>query len=190
MQISLDRDYTRVIDGVLDRDFCQLLIRLFEQDHRYHRRRDDREQLTELELSSDLEELDRAGLYHKINWQLQTQHIESMVRTLTPDYLARWAPGDYMPSGYTIEEQRIKRYMPGERFGPHIDVSHSEHSTRFLSFLFYLNDSDSGTSFTDHTVEAVEGRVVLFPPLWPWPHEGLAPVSGSKYILSTYLHMI
>jgi hypothetical protein len=195
MQIGLDQNYLRVVDGALDRDFCQLLIRLFEQDHRYHRRRDDRAQLTELELTSDhhfndLQGLDRARLHNKLNWQLQTQHIESVIRHLTPDYLAHWAPGDYMPPRYTIEGQRIKRYIPGEKFGPHIDVSRSEHSTRFLSFLFYLNDSDGGTRFTDHTVDAVEGRVVLFPPLWPWPHEGLSPKEGPKYILSTYLNMI
>lgn len=195
MQIVYDQNHVRVIDHVLDPDFCSLLIRLFEQDHRYHRQRRDRAELTELELTSDhhfgdLQGLDRARLHNKINWQSQTQHIESLLRQLTPSYLEHWAPGDYMPPRYTIEGQRIKRYLPGQGFAEHIDVSRSEYATRFLSFLFYLNDSDGGTRFKDHTVAAVQGRLVLFPPLWPWPHQGLAPTQGSKYILSTYLHFI
>lgn len=195
MQTVYDQNHIRVIDHVLSPEFCRLLIDLFEQDHRYHSQRTDLAELTELELTSDhhfgdLQGLDRARLHHKINWQLQTQHIESVIQQVTRPYLEHWAPGDYMPPRYRLEGQRIKRYLQGQRFGLHIDVSRSEYSTRFLSCLFYLNNSDGGTKFRDHTVEAVEGRLVLFPPLWPWPHQGLAPTQGSKYILSTYLHWI
>ena len=31
------------------------------------------------------------------------------------------------------------------------------------------------------------GRLVVFPPYWMFQHEGRPPVSGDKYILSTYL---
>ena len=195
MHTVLDQDYIRVIDGVLAPEFCRLLTDLFEQDHRYHQQRNDQAQLTELALTSDhhfdnLVGLDRARLHHKINWQLQTQHVESVIRQQVPLYLERWAPGDYMPPRYTLEGQRIKRYLPGQAFGLHVDVSRSEHSTRFLSCLFYLNDSDGGTQFSNTKVDAVEGRLVLFPPLWPWPHQGLAPTQAPKYILSTYLHFV
>ena len=37
------------------------------------------------------------------------------------------------------------------------------------------------------TEAAQTGRLVVFPPYWMYQHEGIAPVSGDKYILSTYL---
>lgn len=30
----------------------------------------------------------------------------------------------------------------------------------------------------------------MFPPYWMYQHEGLPPISGDKYILSTYLLFI
>jgi prolyl 4-hydroxylase len=37
------------------------------------------------------------------------------------------------------------------------------------------------------TVPAREGRLLMFPPYWMYQHEGITPVSGDKYIVSTYL---
>jgi len=31
------------------------------------------------------------------------------------------------------------------------------------------------------------GRLLMFPPYWMYQHQGLPPISGEKYILSTYL---
>jgi hypothetical protein len=36
-------------------------------------------------------------------------------------------------------------------------------------------------------VEARAGRLLVFPPYWMFQHTGEAPLSGEKYILSTYL---
>ena len=43
------------------------------------------------------------------------------------------------------------------------------------------------TAFNDVTIEAKEGRLILFPPLWMFPHAGKIPISNTKYILTTYL---
>jgi hypothetical protein len=37
-------------------------------------------------------------------------------------------------------------------------------------------------------VQARQGRCVIFPPNWLYPHRGLQPQDTDKYILSTYLH--
>ena len=39
----------------------------------------------------------------------------------------------------------------------------------------------------DLKVEPRAGRLLMFPPYWMYQHAGLPPVSGNKYILSTYL---
>lgn len=63
-------------------------------------------------------------------------------------------------------------------------------SRRFLSFFWYLNDVDQGgeTVFDDLIIQPKTGRMVVFPPLWMFPHKGCIPISNEKYLLSTYLH--
>ena len=60
---------------------------------------------------------------------------------------------------------------------------------------FYLNDNDGFTTFpnvrSDRKPLAVEpkaGRVVIFPPMWMFPHNGLPPKNDDKYIMMTSLH--
>lgn len=86
----------------------------------------------------------------------------------------------------------LKRYRPGgqDAFQLHFDsINHV--SNRYLVLLWYLNDVAEGgeTRFPQLglDVKPVAGRLLVFPPFWMYQHEGAAPVSGDKYILSTYL---
>ena len=98
----------------------------------------------------------------------------------------------YIPPFKELEEFRIKRYLANgnERFDEHVDVTDFDSSIRAVGFLFYLNDNDGNTLFSlqDLNIEPVSGRVVVFPPTWEYPHQGLPPKSNSKYIMSTYVH--
>jgi hypothetical protein len=86
----------------------------------------------------------------------------------------------------------LKRYRAGgaEKFQPHFDAV-NEQAGRYLVFLWYLNDVAAGgaTAFPqlDLRVEPRAGRLLVFPPYWMFQHAGEAPLSGDKYILSTYL---
>jgi hypothetical protein len=64
----------------------------------------------------------------------------------------------------------------------------AEDSTRYLAFLFYLNDNEAGTRFENFTVEPKMGSIVVFPPMWMFPHAGEMPDKTTKYIMSTYYH--
>ncbi len=86
----------------------------------------------------------------------------------------------------------MKRYRPSgdERFQLHFDaINHV--ADRYLVLLWYLNDvADGGeTRFPqlDIAVQARRGRLLIFPPYWMYQHEGAAPLSGDKFIVSTYL---
>jgi hypothetical protein len=64
-------------------------------------------------------------------------------------------------------------------------------SSRYLVFLWYLNDVSEGgeTDFPDLglRVDARAGRLLVFPPYWMFQHAGPPPKSNEKYIISTYL---
>jgi hypothetical protein len=64
--------------------------------------------------------------------------------------------------------------------------------------FYYLNDVEEGgeTAFDDKVseyylkVKSKQGRIVMFPPMWMYPHKGLKPISNPKYIISTYMHYL
>ena len=98
----------------------------------------------------------------------------------------------YAPPLNLLEEFRIKKYdtSGNQRFDEHVDITDFDSSIRAISFLFYLNDNDGNTLFPLHNLntQPVSGRVIVFPPTWEYPHQGLAPKINSKYIMSTYIH--
>ena len=92
-----------------------------------------------------------------------------------------------------LEEFRVKRYTSGtgQQFAEHVDVGSLASAKRYLAFLFYLNDDFEGgeTHFFPSTrIKPVKGSVVVFPPMWMYPHAGLPVESGTKYIMSSYLN--
>ncbi len=96
------------------------------------------------------------------------------------------------PAKVWAEKIRLKRYMPGgeDKFPPHVDVMNAEESKRFLTAISYLNTPGGGETVfpdLDVTVTPAPGRMVVFPPLWTFPHAGLPPRDQPKYILLTVI---
>src|SRR5882762_10790149 len=98
----------------------------------------------------------------------------------------------FWPARYFYENATIKRYSPDGRdeFPAHVDVFNSAASARFMAALIYLNRPEGGqTQFPDLdlTIAPQTGKLLVFPPLWTFPHAGLPPIASNKYILITYL---
>ena len=87
---------------------------------------------------------------------------------------------------------RSKKYLKGtdDQFKTHVDVADKEAAVRYCIAILYLNDNDGLTTFPDLelAVEPVAGRVVVFPPMWMFPHNGLPPTNDDKYIMMSCLH--
>jgi hypothetical protein len=100
------------------------------------------------------------------------------------------------PEQYGFEEFRIKHYMNNgiDQFDTHVDSADHLSSKRFLAFFWYLNDVELGgdTIFmnTGFNTRPQKGKLVIFPPFWMFPHKGAAPISGEKYLMSSYLNYI
>jgi len=97
-----------------------------------------------------------------------------------------------LPRAPKHSDLTLKKYRPAgnERFQLHFDSIYSV-ANRYLVLLWYLNDVIEGgeTRFPQLglSVKPAAGRLLMFPPYWMYQHEGLAPHSGDKFILSTYL---
>jgi len=90
----------------------------------------------------------------------------------------------YLPVSSEYEPVRIKKYPVGGYFKEHIDIWDRDSESRMLAGFVYLNES-GGTKFFGELIPAEKGSLVIFPPHWLYPHEG---VTGTepKYFLGTY----
>lgn len=89
---------------------------------------------------------------------------------------------------------QIQKYLQNIGFyNAHIDGAPWVGSARdrTLGVVIYLNtvSDGGGTHFPLHqvTVEAVQGRIAIFPAYWTHLHEGLMPLSSDKWIVSTFI---
>lgn len=185
--------YVRVYDDVFSPEFCDGLIELFDYENKPE---------SEVMRTSD----------HR--WEEDYRHFREIDITKAPifgqfieQYYARVAQvydhyksvvdNPFFPHKHAFEDARMKKYEANDKdqFGWHIDVGDKSSASRFLVMFAYLNDVEEGgltrfKSEVDFTVKPKQGRIVVFPPMFMYPHIGEKPVSGSKYILSTYVHYV
>lgn len=184
MPTPLER-FVQVHDDALDAGLCARMVESFEALSRFHQPngRGQREGLD----NSAWTELDLGGF--------SDDGFRTMLLATMAAYLDRYntACGLSIPVLHTTHtsELILKRYQPGgvENFQPHFDAL-GPVSNRYLVFLWYLNDVAEGgeTEFVDLglRIPPRAGRLLMFPPYWMFQHAGRAPMSGAKYILSTY----
>lgn len=91
-----------------------------------------------------------------------------------------------------IEGMAVYKYSDSsDYYGWHADAADPTLRYRFVSIVAYLNDVESGGEtefmYLDRKVQPKEGTIVLFPAGWTHYHQALPPLSGSKYVLITWL---
>jgi prolyl 4-hydroxylase len=171
-------DYIVVTDQALSPELCAALIERFEASDRLEKAElKDGFSFTQLDITAawpDMQEaLVKVFLAHVASYQKQVEAY-------------------FWPPSFGFEHLRMKRYLPDGRdcFPPHVDVMGRDAARRFLAAMIYLNAPEAGETVFGHLgmrITPVTGRMMCFPPLWMFPHEGLPPKNGPKYILNTYL---
>lgn len=184
------RHYVRVYDQALEAAFCAKLVDSFNSLQRF-------QQVNGRTLRMGLEE----SAWTELNiTRLSDAGFTGFFRAQIDETLERYNRDIGLtipvPNSPKFSDLIMKRYRPNlgaeneERFQLHFDaVNHM--ANRYLVLLWYLNEVQSGgeTRFPQLglSITPRAGRLIVFPPYWMYQHEGLAPVSGDKYILSTYL---
>ena len=107
--------------------------------------------------------------------------------TIYPIYSEKFRLNGYR---MTINMIKVQKTLPGEGY----HVWHAEKSPRDKERLWvammYLNDVEEGgeTEFLvqKRRIKPVTGRVVIFPATYTHIHRGNPPLSGEKYIITTW----
>lgn len=185
--------YVRVYDDVFDAEFCQGLIELFDKENTSdsevmrtsdHRWEEDYRHFREIDITKAPQFTPFVSAYYNRITQVY-EHYKSIV------------DNPFFPHKHNFEDARMKKYEANDKdqFGWHVDVGDKPSASRFLVMFAYLNDVEEGgftrfKSEVDFIIKPKQGRIVLFPPMFMYPHIGEKPVSGPKYIISTYVHYV
>lgn len=100
-----------------------------------------------------------------------------------------FANAEIVDSSYQIQkyEPRVGKY------GWHIDGGLGHAPARQVALIVYLNDvllgGETEFSYQKVKVEAKKGRLAVFPAFWTHEHRGRMPISGPKFILTTFMQM-
>ena len=172
----------QVIPKILNPQICESLILSFEQS-------DQKEKIDH----------DAKPRFTQVNFG-QNPYLVQRSKAAIDIYRELLGPRSwYLPPVKYMEEFRIKKYDPEtkDRFDEHVDVADHKSAKRYLAFFTYLNDVENGgeTLFSGYNgdmnyIKPKSGRMVIFPPLWMFPHSGQRPISGNKYIISGYFHYL
>ena len=88
---------------------------------------------------------------------------------------------------------QIQKYDKSQGYyREHTDSFPGSVNERVLAAIIYLNDVEYGgeTNFTVHGVKVkpVQGRITLFPAVFTHPHESCVPITGDKWIISSFIN--
>lgn len=180
-------NYVRVYKNMLDEDLCETIIEKFEKNIDQHDKHiDGKVSFTQINLGA-----------HK-NWEQEHKIIFQRLLKCVEKYANECNITPKMwPKTYGYESIRMKRYLANDIdvFPEHVDVSNYKNARRFLVFFAYLDSNKRGATHVKpkddlFISDCKQGSVLVFPPLWPWIHEGRKPVEKPKYIIGSYLHYV
>ena len=177
-------DYCVYVEDHMPKNICDDIVNLFEStDVERRATSDNKPRLTQFNFTKKSylnEEL------HKTICQYLLSAVDHYRFNIKSFYT-------FAPKNLYFEHFRVKRYKSedADQFDTHVDVGSVSDECRYLSFMWYLNDVVDGgeTEFAelDLKIQPEAGALIMFPPIWMFPHKGHLLNSGKKYLLSTYL---
>lgn len=183
-------EFIRWYDGLLSEDICQEIISRFDGDNRT---------ITGLVSGNEGPEAD---LVAKQTRELVLPDdgwidIKNQLQKSLGEGLGKYQADTKFLAGSNHKELyceplRVKKYEIGGQFTWHIDCNSADNHTRCLAAQWYFNDVAEGghTEFEDQqkSIPCKTGRLAFFPVAWTYRHRGAPPVSGPKYVCTTFIH--
>jgi hypothetical protein len=186
-------DCIKVYDDMVTPDVCKDIIELYESNQDHHDRidRDYRPNFTQFNLTQFV----NSGASTAQSKLIHDNITKTLLSTVNL-YMIDLSITNELPSQYALEEVRIKKYDANrtDQFADHVDVGDHNSARRFLAFFLYLteNQFEGQTNFTylDLSIDPKPGRILVFPPLWLFPHAGMPVGKSEKYIVGSYCHYL
>ena len=193
--VNID-SFVGIYDNYITEDECKKAINLYEAQNKFNK-------------TMNRIGFENAPILHKQDQQLflGEGNIEVWWETLKPmmlNFNIAWnhyiqntgAEESYGQSKLHYTRLKIQKTLPTEGY----HVWHIEHGapmemqSRAFVFSIYLNDVEEGgeTEFLHFSkrVKPKTGRIVIWPAGFPYLHRGNSPLSGEKYILTSWMRLV
>jgi len=196
-------DLVKVYDDVLSQEKCEQVINFFEKHTSLHQRFDNnqRPNFTQLNITQYAQSENASDEDIEMHTDLTTLFMNTISL-----YQIDCSVTDEMPSQWGLEQIRIKKYNQAldccdrdaiekaDQFAEHVDVGDHNSARRFVALFLYLNHTETTGKtifpYLDLQIDPIPGRILVFPPMWMYPHTGLPSFSDNKYIVGTYCHYL
>ena len=196
-------DLVKVYDDVLSVEKCERVIEFFDKNTKLHQRFDNnqRPNFTQLNITQHAQSEEASEDDIELHTELTTLFMNAISL-----YQIDCSVTDEMPSQWGLEQIRIKKYnkaldccdadliQSADQFAEHVDVGDHNSARRFIALFLYLNHTETTGKtifpYLDLQVDPIPGRVLVFPPMWMYPHAGLPSFSEDKYTIGTYCHYL
>ena len=93
---------------------------------------------------------------------------------------------------HTVSSYKIQKTLPTQGYHIwHCEDGSIPLSRRIGTYILYLNDVEEGGEteflYLSKRIAPKAGRLLIFPPNYPWTHRGNPPLSGVKYIMTGWI---
>jgi hypothetical protein len=186
-------DFIGIYDAVMTREECQEVITYFNEMKKYNLVFD--RQAMQDGLSHERSDqacflMDTDTFYLGKTHPVLVKILEKLWSCYT-DYVKKYSMLA-ISRKHGMTGVKIQHTKPGEGFHNwHYENNGVANSNRFAAFTIYLNTVVSGGEteflYQKTRVNAVEGRVVIWPGAFTHTHRGNMPLSGDKYIVTGWI---
>jgi len=186
-------NFIGIYDNYITKEECSAAIKLFENQDKFNKTMN----RLSFEKASILQKQDQQYFAQSNNIEFWWKDLKLMLF----NYDLAWnhysknvgAQEAYGGSKFKFTNIKIQKTLPTEGY----HVWHIEHSgfgldsKRAFVFSIYLNDVEEGgeTEFLHFSkrVQPKAGRIVIWPAGFPYLHRGNPPLSGEKYIVTSWM---
>lgn len=194
MNVTTQYDnFIGIYDGAFSIDFCDKVIEYFkwcQSNNRSYGRPNE-------ETVKKDESCNFNPITQEINFSFpHIQHILYEFNTAFWDVCYKDYTNQYSDlqnyQAHTIYSYKVQKTSPGGGY----HIWHSENGDKHFSsrigvYILYLNDVAEGGEteflYLSKRISPKKGRLVIFPPNYPWAHRGNPPLSGDKYIMTGWV---
>ena len=186
-------NFIGLYDNYISEDECDKAIKLFDQQKKFQKTLDRKA----FENAMAVEKKDMQYFASSGNLDVWWAELKSLVVNFDQAFKhyiqETGAEGVYDNKEFHFTQLKLQKTLPTEGY----HVWHIEHCKGFdnepraFVFSIYLNDVEEGgeTEFLHFSkrVKPKTGRIVIWPAAFPYVHRGNSPLSGEKYILTSWM---
>ena len=185
-------NFIGVYDGYITEQECNKAIQLFEKQNKqnktFTRLADNQAPITEKQ--------DTQLFVNRENVDIWCDELKTLIINLDlcwRHYTRETGADEAYKCPFHYTNLKIQKTLPTQGYHVwHVEYNKGYHNeARAFVFSIYLNDVEEGgeTEFLHFSkrVKPKKGRIVIWPAAFPYLHRGNPPLSGEKYILTSWM---